>query len=96
MRAAPAALWPGDPFAAGCRAAAITHGHPSGYRPAGVPAATRAGVVVGGAARESLDAAIARLRAMPGHAEPLATLEAAIRLAGTPPRHDPRPLARPD
>ena len=36
MRAAPVGLSPvSDPFAVGCEAAAVTHGHPTGYLAAG-------------------------------------------------------------
>jgi ADP-ribosylglycohydrolase len=59
MRAAPAGLVSKDPdeaFELGCDLAAITHGHPSGYLPAGVLAAAVHLLLQG----ESLDTAIGR------------------------------------
>lgn len=51
MRAAPVGLWAQDPFDLGCRIAALTHGHPTGYLAAGVLASVVA-YIVGGATIE--------------------------------------------
>jgi ADP-ribosyl-[dinitrogen reductase] hydrolase len=45
MRVAPVGLWGQDPFELGCRVAALTHGHPTGYLAAGVLASIIAYVV---------------------------------------------------
>ena len=81
MRAAPCALvkeW--DPFELGCKVAAITHGHPSGYLAAGALALIIRDVL---ARREIVPAvfqAIKRLEGEPGGAECMAALREAIAL----------------
>jgi ADP-ribosyl-[dinitrogen reductase] hydrolase len=52
MRIAPVGLWGQDPFELGCRVAALTHGHPTGYLAAGVLASIIA-YIVGGASVEN-------------------------------------------
>jgi ADP-ribosylglycohydrolase len=68
-------------FEDGCTAAALTHGHPSGYLPAGVLAATVWGLVRGGGLPEALEAARAELETCRGHDETSRALEAATALA---------------
>ena len=51
MRVAPVGLWGQDPFELGCRVAALTHGHPSGYLAGGVLTSIVA-YIVGGASVE--------------------------------------------
>lgn len=63
MRAAPVALatrW--DPWDLGCRVAAITHTHPSGYLASGALCLILAEILGGGTLATAVDAAIARLR----------------------------------
>jgi ADP-ribosyl-[dinitrogen reductase] hydrolase len=81
MRAAPAGLFhpgePGEAFCLGCDLAAITHGHPDGWQPAGALAAMIAsittGVSIAGAALAALEFVTGRtarlLEAAVSHAE---------------------------
>jgi ADP-ribosylglycohydrolase/protein-tyrosine phosphatase len=86
MRAAPAGLLPGiTPQAAfdlGVRGAALTHGHPSGYLPAGVLAALVAHLMVG----DGLDASWGEVRRLlarqEGAEETLEVLDRAVDLSG--------------
>lgn len=85
MRAAPLALWSrdsGQVFAAAAEAAAITHGHPSGYLSAGVLAVIVQQLLLKG---QVLDEAIAVARAelvkWSEHQEQLQLLDAAVALA---------------
>lgn len=85
MRAAPAGLWgrnPEEAFRLGCEIAAITHGNPSGFLPAGCLASMIAVLVGGGGLDESLDRSTAILRTWNGHGETLDSLDKARRLAG--------------
>ncbi|MBB5957946.1 ADP-ribosylglycohydrolase [Saccharothrix tamanrassetensis] len=87
MRAAPVALWSDDPdvvFEVAAESAAITHGHPSGYLPAGVLAVTVHGLLRGASLRDALDAARARLVRWDRHDETSAALDAALSLEGPP------------
>jgi ADP-ribosyl-[dinitrogen reductase] hydrolase len=91
MRVAPIGLVAGaDAFAMAAEAAAITHGHPSGYLSAGALARiidrVLAGDDVGTAALVALD----ELAAWDGHQETTAAVRAALELA------DRRPLATPE
>lgn len=84
MRAAPAGLvaaTPVEAFRLGCDLAALTHGHPSGYLPAGVLAALVHGVSRGGGLRDALDEARAALRGHAGHEETMHALDSAETLA---------------
>jgi ADP-ribosyl-[dinitrogen reductase] hydrolase len=65
----------------GCRAAAITHGHPSGYLAAGCLAEIIARIVAGGTLSEAVTAAETTLRTWTGSEEVLAALERARTLA---------------
>ena len=84
MRVAPVGLFCADPEAAfrtGCEVAAITHGHPSGYLPAGFLAALVSSLSRGGELAPALESATNLLRAWKGHAETLAAVERAAGLA---------------
>ena len=82
MRAAPAGLVGADPFDLGCRIAALTHGHPSGFVAAGALAVMVSEVVRG----RSLAAAVAAGRdaaaGHPGGSEVVEAIDAAVDLAG--------------
>lgn len=79
MRVAPIGLVSGvdDPFALAADAAALTHGHPSGYLSAGVLAHAIQRVMHGATLPDAVDDAIARLQSEPLHAETLDALIAA-------------------
>ena len=78
MRAAPAGLTGlHDPFGLGTMAAAVTHGHPTGFLTAGFFAKTIAGLLAGDTLDGALDAATGELRQHPGHEETLAAVTAA-------------------
>lgn len=81
MRIAPCALvkeW--DPYDLGCRVAAITHGHPSGYLAAGALALIIRAVLDGRPIANAARGALARLVMHPGGAECITALRKAIRL----------------
>jgi ADP-ribosylglycohydrolase len=89
MRVAPVGLRYDDPeaaFRAGCEAAAITHGHPSGYLPAGFLAALVAGLSRGEGIALSFERATAILRAWKGHTETLTAIERAAAMASGRPK----------
>ncbi len=81
MRVAPAGLAGGDPFALGCQAAALTHGHPSGYLAAGALALMVSELVRGRNMPDAAAAAIGRLEQPDGADEVTAALTAAMRTA---------------
>ncbi|GEO82573.1 ADP-ribosylglycohydrolase family protein [Pararhodospirillum oryzae] len=84
MRVAPIGLACTDPsraFGLGCAAAALTHGHPSGYLTAGVLAALISVLTQGESLDQALEHARALLRPHAGAEETLAALEAAQTLA---------------
>ncbi|HWE41978.1 MAG TPA: ADP-ribosylglycohydrolase family protein [Gemmatimonadaceae bacterium] len=82
MRAAPAGLIGDyDPFLLGCEAAAVTHGHPSGYLAAGALAMMIERIVNGAALPDAVGAARERLSKERGHEEVSAALERAVSLA---------------
>jgi ADP-ribosyl-[dinitrogen reductase] hydrolase len=62
MRVAPAGLAAADPFSVGCQAAALTHGHPSGYLAAGALSLMISEIVAGHDLPEAVGAAIGRVR----------------------------------
>ncbi|MEV4204055.1 ADP-ribosylglycohydrolase family protein [Nocardia salmonicida] len=68
-------------FELGCDAAALTHGHPSGWLPAGTLAALVYQASRGVDTMTALDRARAELASYPHHEETSAALEAAISLA---------------
>ncbi len=85
MRVAPVALWPGtesEIFRLGADAAALTHGHPSGYLAAGALAVIVRQVLHGADVADGVAAARAELIGWRGHEETLAALDAAVQLAG--------------
>jgi ADP-ribosylglycohydrolase len=81
MRVAPAGLAGGDPFTLGCQAAALTHGHPSGYLAAGALALMVSELAGGRDLLGSAAAAITRLQQADGADEVSAALTAAVRAA---------------
>ncbi|WP_067452674.1 ADP-ribosylglycohydrolase family protein [Actinomadura macra] len=85
MRAAPCGFGFSDPahaFDMGCQAAALTHGHSSGYLPAGVLAAMVWALVRGAEIPEALHLAREQLQRRPGNRETLEALARAVRLVG--------------
>ena len=79
MRIAPCALvkeW--DPYDLGCRVAAITHGHHSGYLAAGALALIIRAVLEGKAVANAASGALARLVMHPGGEECITALRNAI------------------
>jgi ADP-ribosylglycohydrolase len=84
MRVAPIGLATRDPFALGCQAAALTHGHPSGYYSAGALAVMISELVHDADLRPAVAAALDALRRAPvpsESAEVTASLEQAVALA---------------
>jgi ADP-ribosylglycohydrolase len=83
MRIAPVGLARevGDPFAAGCEIAAITHGHPSGFLSAGFLALAIREAAAGTPIREAFLEALEELRRHPGHEECADAVERAISLS---------------
>ena len=82
MRVAPIGLTAiADPFRMGADAAALTHGHPSGYLAAGVLASTVHQLFRGASLDGALDHATDELVGYEGHGETLAALHAARDLA---------------
>ncbi len=78
MRVAPAGLFCEDPaeaFDLGCRIAAITHGHPSGYLAAGVMAAVVCFLAAGAELPKALDKTVPILRRRPDSQEVLQALD---------------------
>jgi ADP-ribosylglycohydrolase len=92
MRAAPAGLLAarihsGDTtgtvrlaFEIGCTTAALTHGHPSGYLPAGVLAAVVATIVTGGTIVEGIDHSLSFLASRSGSQETTDAIRSALDL----------------
>lgn len=81
MRIAPCALvkeW--DPFELGCKVAAITHGHHSGYLAAGALAFIVRAVLEGKAVENAASGALARLVGQPGGEECIGALRKSIEL----------------
>ncbi len=68
-------------FVWGQRAAAITHGHPSGYLAAGATAVIIAELASGRSLHEAVATALTLLRSTPGHEETTAALEQALAAA---------------
>ena len=83
MRTAPLGLAPclGDPFAWGVKLGRLTHGHPSGYLPAGFVARLVGDLLAGARLEAAVDGAVAELRTYGGHGETLAKVEQARALA---------------
>ncbi|SDP10680.1 ADP-ribosylglycohydrolase [Actinopolyspora xinjiangensis] len=96
VRAAPAAFWSAEPaevFEVGVRLASLTHGHPSGYLPAGAFAVIVQQAVLGRGLDEGVWLALQVLETWQGHEDTSAALAAAVDLAanGEP---EPEPLVR--
>ncbi|NKX88397.1 ADP-ribosylglycohydrolase family protein [Nocardia coubleae] len=68
-------------FELGCDTAALTHGHPSGWLPAGVLAALVYQMSRGIGTKTAVERALAELATYPHHEETTAALDAAITLA---------------
>lgn len=84
MRAAPCGLMSDDPgraFDLGCASAAVTHGHRSGWYPAGVLAATVCLAARGSPLPEAVDAARRLLEGRPGAEETATALDTAVGVA---------------
>jgi len=84
MRAAPVGLLIADPaeaFRIGCEIAVITHGHPSGWLPAGVLAAIVALLIDGSDLATAVDASRRMLEGRAGHEETAAAIDDAVALA---------------
>jgi ADP-ribosylglycohydrolase len=79
MRVAPAGLAGGDPFSLGCQAAALTHGHPSGYVAAGAFAMMVSELIRGRDLRAAAATAITRLQQADDGEEVTAALTTAVR-----------------
>ena len=84
MRVAPVALArPPVPFELGCQLAAITHGHPSGYLPAGFLAQLLGDLAEGAKLTDAIDQGLERLVDEDGHEETEAVIRKALVLART-------------
>jgi ADP-ribosyl-[dinitrogen reductase] hydrolase len=81
MRVAPAGLAAADPFATGSQAAALTHGHPSGYLAAGALALMIAEILAGQDLPGAVGAALGRLARHPDGGEVARALDAAVAAA---------------
>jgi ADP-ribosylglycohydrolase len=83
MRAAPVGLfWSKDEaFRVACECAAITHGHPSGYLPAGVLAQIIACIIEGADMETAVFGALEELKYYQGHEETSSIILKAIELA---------------
>ncbi|MDR7300929.1 type VII secretion system-associated protein [Haloactinomyces albus] len=84
MRAAPASLWSEDTsevFRVGALSGVLTHGHPSGFLPAGALAVIVQLLLAGRSLREAVDRALAELSAWEDHHETTACLLRARGLA---------------
>ncbi|MHA6802846.1 type VII secretion system-associated protein [Salinifilum ghardaiensis] len=86
MRAAPAGLWSadsGEVCQVGALTAVLTHGHPSGYLPAGALAVVVQQLLAGRSLPEAVDGALTELSTWDGHEETTAALRQAIELAAS-------------
>ncbi len=84
MRAAPVALWSDDPsevFRVGAHTAALTHGHPSGFLPAGALAVIVQQLLRGRSVPEAIDRALTELSTWDDHEETTSALRRAIEVA---------------
>jgi ADP-ribosylglycohydrolase len=81
MRVAPIGFLAEEPFRGAAEAAAITHGHPSGFLSAGTFASILAGLDRGLALRESAEASLEELAGWPEHEETTAAVRRALELA---------------
>jgi ADP-ribosylglycohydrolase len=81
MRVAPIGLAGQDPFTSGCQAAALTHGHPSGYLAAGALALMISELTRGRDLRDAAATALRRLRDADRAGQVTDALSAAVRAA---------------
>src|SRR5512146_2429798 len=83
MRVAPIGLaFKGEAaFEQACAAAALTHGHPSGYLSAGVLAQVIGDIVQGKSLKEAVQASLSTLARWPGHEEVLNAIQNALKAA---------------
>jgi ADP-ribosylglycohydrolase len=82
MRIAPVAFSTADAFELGCQAAALTHGHPSGYLAAGFLSRMLRELFEGSGFPEAIESAIAELRMWPDHREVERAVRRAVDRAG--------------
>jgi ADP-ribosylglycohydrolase len=85
MRVAPAGLAGGDPFTLGGHAAALTHGHPSGYLAAAAFAQMISRLAGGGTLPDAVSEALAAVQGASGSGEVSAALAAAVAAAAAGP-----------
>jgi ADP-ribosylglycohydrolase len=78
MRFSPAGLVASDPFDLGCRAAAITHGHPSGWVAAGAFAQIISEILDGLSMRDAIRSSIFSCHSVTGGGEVVHALRAAL------------------
>ena len=83
MRVAPIGLVAADPFTLGCQAAALTHGHPTGYLAGGAFAVMVAELARGASLPDAAAAGITRLQAAEHSTEVTRALTRAVQAAGT-------------
>jgi ADP-ribosylglycohydrolase len=81
MRVAPIGLAARNAFDLGCRAAAITHGHPSGWLSAGAFAELISRIIRGDTIREGAERALKRCQSVAGSDEVVRSLETALSMA---------------
>jgi ADP-ribosylglycohydrolase len=81
MRVAPVGLVALDPFDWGCRAAAITHGHPSGWIAAGAFALIISQMISGSAVRDAVESSITACQSVASGSEVVHALKSALKLA---------------
>jgi ADP-ribosylglycohydrolase len=84
MRTAPVGLafGPGEAFKYGVEFAAITHGHPSGYLPAGFLAEVIAGILEGKSLTEATEKSTVELKKYGGYQETLKKVKLAVESVG--------------
>ena len=70
-------------FDLGCKIAAITHGHPSGYLPAGTLAAIIFAIISGHTLVEAIEKTIFMLKKAKGHEETLEAITLAIKMGNS-------------
>lgn len=90
MRAAPVGLMASveDPFLTACRLAAITHGHPSGYYPAGFLALLIRLIITGSDLLGAITESLSVLKNYPGHEETRDSITQALALSKNPRSHE--------
>jgi ADP-ribosyl-[dinitrogen reductase] hydrolase len=93
MRVAPVGLVARRPCGLGIASAALTHGHPSGYLPAGAGAEIIARLRAGEALRAAAGATIEAISSWEGHEETVGALGRALALADREPAPTPEAVA---